>query len=425
MKTLVRSIVAAGLSLSLAASAFADKVVMKDGRVIEGTIIEQTDHFVKIKVAYGDFTKEEVIWMGDVAEVKKEAGATQKGSDASGANPAGSPAATTGATVENNAVASANNPGLLILPLTGMVGVDFRNEEIDLVAAEADRIKKERGIAPIIVLHIESGGGLVHETEFIHDSLMQLKQNHRVVAWVKEAISAACATAIHCDEIYFMSEGNAGAVTAFAGTQSLQGAAREAWIRTLRSWMAEGGRFPGIANAMIGEEFLLSYDKDPVTGVVTWYEDLSGEFVLSREKQNLSFTKSTALHSGFADGWADTPEQLAELLDLQTYHEASTYGKKVHDEWIETCKLAREDIPRTLGRIEIIRASGAADQLEKIGREIRELEKLIRWWERAENVCMYEIAIPPKEVLQQQIDELRRRAAEIRRRQREGGLGGG
>ena len=104
----------------------------------------------------------------------------------------------------------ANQPGVFVLPLKNTVGTYIRHEEMEAIAEEADKY----GPGQIIVLILDTPGGSVTETEKIHEVLMKIKKRHRLVAWIKEAISAGCAIALHCDEIYFMKEGSAGAMTA-------------------------------------------------------------------------------------------------------------------------------------------------------------------------------------------------------------------
>jgi hypothetical protein len=68
---------------------------------------------------------------------------------------------------------------------------------------------------------------------------------------------------MHCDEIYFMTEGTAGAMTAFnsATGQAWKDEELEEWMRRAGEWMEQGGRSRYIAEAMIHAPSLLSYDK--------------------------------------------------------------------------------------------------------------------------------------------------------------------
>lgn len=421
MKGLKNGLMMLGVALMLALPGFAaDRVTMKDGRVFVGDIVETTENYVRVKVTTGALVKELVFWMNEVASIERDIKTeTRDSGQPSGPTPVGvtnveTIRGTRGSTID------ASKHGVIVLPLSGMVGIEFRHQEIEAVGKEADRIKELTGISPIIVLDIESGGGLVIEMEKIHQTLVEIRKRHRVVAWIREAISAACATALHCHEIYFRTEGNAGAMTMFAGTRAVQGEELERWLRTAGDWAEYGGRSRYIAEAMIHEPKLLSYDKDPVTGEVTWYNDLSGEFVLSRAGENLSFTVSTALHSGFADGRADTEEELAKLLDLPAWHEVSDFGRRIHKEWNATIERARVEIPRLFGEYQIIQGSSVASNAQKIRQAITLVEELIRWWDRCPNVCEYEFGIPPKDVLERQLRELKKQLADLLAQERRG-----
>ena len=301
----------------------------------------------------------------------------------------------------------ANQPGVFVLPLKKTVGTYIRHEEMEAIAEEADKY----GPGQIIVLILNTPGGSVTEMEKIHEVLMKSKKRHRLVAWIKEAISAGCAIAMHCDEIYFMKEGSAGAMTAYSGQTALQGEQLQEWLRRAGDWAEAGGRKRYIAEAMIKASKLLSYDVDPDTGERTFYPDLSGEFVLSDEVNNLVFTATQAVHSGFADGIADTEEELAELLDLPRWHETSDYGRKIAKKWYDTVKLAERELPLLQARLRYA-GSGSGDQVVILGKRIKILQEVIRWHDRAPNMMQ---GAPSKQELQREIKELRKQLADLKK----------
>ncbi len=301
----------------------------------------------------------------------------------------------------------ANQPGVFVLPLKKTVGTYIRHEEMEAIAEEADTY----GPGQIIVLILDTPGGSVTEMEKIHEVLMKIKKRHRLVAWIKEAISAGCAIAMHCDEIYFMKEGSAGAMTAYSGQTALKGEQLQDWLRRAGDWAEAGGRKRYIAEAMIKASKLLSYDVDPDTGERTFYPDLSGEFVLSDEVNNLVFTATQAVHSGFADGIADTEEELAKLLDLPRWHESSDYGRKIAKKWYDTVKLAERELPLLQARLRYA-GSGSGDQVVILGKRIKILQEVIRWHDRAPNMMR---GAPSKQELQREIKELRKQLADLKK----------
>ena len=155
------------------------------------------------------------------------------------------------------------------MPWEGPVGIEARHDEIQEIIEEADKY----GPGQIIVLQINSPGGLVIEGDKIHETLKDVKKRHRVVAWVKEAISAAAFASLHCDEIYFMQVGAMGSAVMFAGQTAISGDELNAWLEKFSEVAEIGGRDPIIARCMVTRTAMASYDKDSETGKVT---NLSG-----------------------------------------------------------------------------------------------------------------------------------------------------
>jgi ClpP class serine protease len=369
---------------------------------VKGKLVAVTEFYIKIETDVAGEIRTRTIFKGDINDIATLAGDPLAGMRRDAPGPA--------AKREGSEPASRAKPGVFVLPLGGMVGLEFRHDEMVKIAEEADKY----GPGQIIILLIDSGGGMVTETETIHDTLMEIKKRHRLVAWIRKAISAACATASHCEEIYFMTEGTAGAMTAYAGTTAWSGEELQEWLRRAGDWMEEGGRSRYIAEAMIHAPKIVSYTRNPDTGEVTFFNDLSGEKVLSDEKTNLVFTASTAVDCGFADGIADTEEQLAKLLDLPEWHEISDYGRKLEREWKATVEQAGRDIPRLAARLEY-KGTGSGDPVEVLATRIRIYEDLIRWVDRCRNCAMMN-GVPPKDVLEREVKDMRKQLADMKKR---------
>jgi hypothetical protein len=430
MRYRLRNTLVASLFLSIAAAAIAGQTVelrLKDGTrwkgeisdyieltvnqngvevPVTGRLLRIADWFITVEMDYAGEIRNKTIFRNDILTCR-----TVGGSDRDASMDMSRSRATDTRDAEDAVdVIDPNQPGVFVLPLKKMVGVEFRHQEMEKVAEEADKY----GPGQIIVLLIDSGGGSVVEMEKIHRTLSDIKRRHRLVAWIKQAISAACATAMHCDEIYFMKEGTAGAMTAFnSGTgQAWKDEQLEEWMRRAGDWMEQGGRSRYIAEAMIHAPMLLSYDRDPDTGDVTFHPDLSGAVVLSDEEQNLVFNSSVALDCKFSDGTADTEEQLAELLDLPAWHEKSEYGRKISEEWVELVKKAQDECRRLNAQLSYL-GTGSGDQVEIIGKRIQIFEKMIKWQDRAPNAVQGRV--PPKEQLKREIKELRRQLANMKK----------
>ena len=364
---------------------------------LTGRLVDATKYYIKIDGELGMKT----IFNGDIRSMR-----TVEANDAAEVTPGkkrGADSAAVKETVDDDA------PGVFVLPLRGGVGEEFRHEEIEMIGEEADKY----GPGQIIVLIINSNGGLVSESELITEAIWDLKKRHRVVAWVEKAISAGCSTAMACDEIYMMTEGTAGSVTTITGNlKHVPEKEVQPGIDYLVRIAKEAGRSEHIARSMKLKRFLCSYDKDPQTGEVTFYGDLSGEFVLSDAESNLCFNSSNALHCGFSDGTADTEEDLAKLLDLPRWYEKSDYGRNIAKQWRQTAEKANEEIPRMIARRSYWKTSGSVE--ERIGALIQIDLALIRWIERAPNL----VGGLSKEALEREVKELRKQLADIKRAQR-------
>lgn len=367
----------------------------------KGELVKSASMYIIVKGDIAGIFKEKLIYKGDIRSMRTLADsemANVKSPKKRGNKP--------DAKATNSADEENLSRGVFVLPMSGTVGQTFRAQEIKKIGRHADSY----GPGQIIVILFDSHGGLASAMEGIHNSILDLKKRHRVVAWIKTAISAAAASSLACDEIYFMTEGTLGAMTAFAGTVSLKEDKLQAWLDLAGSFMENGGRSPYIAHAMITAPALLSYDKDPETGKVTWYNDLSGQHALSNKTTNLVFTSSVAVDSGFADGIADTGEELAKLLDLSEWREIDDYGRSISKGWNDTVKKAQEEIPRLMARRNMV--SGTAEQ--RLGAIIRIDEQLIKWIDKAPSIARG--MIPPKGFFEREIRELRKQLADLRKR---------
>ncbi|MCE9620380.1 MAG: hypothetical protein K8R92_10825 [Planctomycetes bacterium] len=272
---------------------------------------------------------------------------------------------------------------VFILPLGGMVGVGLRHNEMEKIEKEADKY----GPGQIIIIRINSGGGLVTEGDEIAETLTRMRDKHRVVAWIEEAISGAAYTAMHCREIYFMKTGSLGSITMFSGDKSAQGKELEAWIERVGEVSEGAGRNRQVGRCMVYSPLVVSYTKDPKTGKVTFFDNASGEVMLSDDKDNLTFTEDVALDCGFSQGTADTEEELFKIMQLKpNSYVINTEGKKVGDSWAKTVTDSKKAASKLLTEWQIKGASQG--ESVQIANRIKLLDEMQRIWEKCEPVAM-------------------------------------
>jgi membrane-bound ClpP family serine protease len=305
--------------------------------------------------------------------------------------------------------------GVFVLPWAGGVGQTARNEEIDAIAKEADKWGPDQ----IIVLEVDSPGGLVVEILEISKTLADVRKRHRVVAWVKKAISAAAVTSMHCDEIYFKTVGTLGAAMMIAGRDSVYGEALDGFRDKIGPVVEEAGRPRAIFEAMVLSKAVLTYTKDPVTGKVEFHDritGLPGEVVLSDDKDNLTFTASQALDCGFSGGTADSNEELAKLLDLPEWYEVSDFGRRKAEAWTKLFNECEKDVAYQLERTKIQRAGGELEQLQV---QAEALRAIIKWSKRCKE-CTFSYDM---DAIKKNLEDVEKRIRDLRKAR--GGSGQG
>ncbi len=274
---------------------------------------------------------------------------------------------------------------IFVLELGGMVGVGLRHNEMEVIEKEADKF----GPGQIIVIRINSGGGLVIEGDEIAESLMRIRDKHRVVAWIEEAISGAAFTAMHCREIYFLKVGTLGSITMLdsGSGKSAEGKALEAWIERVGDVSEGAGRNRQVGKCMVYSPLVVSYTKDPKTGKVTFFDNANGEVMLSNDQENLTFNENNALDCGFSQGTADNLEEICKIMQLKpNSYVVNPYGKKVSESWDKTVTDSKKAAMRLRTEWEIKGASqGEAAQ---IAARLKLLDEMLRIWEKCEPVAM-------------------------------------
>lgn len=382
------------------ADAFAlDKIYLKDGRVLEGEIGREGDSFVYITIRIGGVEQQQLILRETIDRIERDV-------EAEGA-PARPDAKQDPERKQRMIDSGATKIAFITLgdPPNDMVGPYMNagalRESIELL---------EDDEPDIVVLWVNSGGGALSEIPRLRDAIVRdLKPDYRTVVWVESAISAAAMTAITVEEIYFMSKGNFGAAVAFtsdgSGAAALEGDQLEAVLRFGEELSKEGNHDPLIMRAM-QKEMNLSCDIDEY-GRVTWYDDLSGEQVVSTDSRVLTFNAIDAEKYGLSRGIADTKDELAALLQAGEWVEVGQDAEAQMVEFRENVARAEVEIGEAFQKLQIALEAG------EFGRARRYLGELRSWARRAPSWTEYSAGgAPPltRDVFRQierQIDELR------------------
>ncbi|HYF14897.1 MAG TPA: hypothetical protein VD971_07490 [Phycisphaerales bacterium] len=324
-KLIAWTVVAVTLFLGAPGVFAADKVTLKDGTTVEGTITRELNGYVWMKIKVAGIEQERFFQPGEVAKIERDAAETPK---AAAVDAKDESAAAPAAPVAGGAKA----PKGLVLTLGDQENGDMVGLYMvaDVLKRAIPTLEKELGTdgTGILVLRIHSGGGSISEIQPLSDVIHNdFKPRFRVVGWIDTAISAAAMTS-HCiEEIYFTSRGNYGACTAFAGSldRPVEGFQLETILAMMEKISARGGYDYRIMRSM--------QIQDPLSATITpegevrYFSDAtSGDIVVNREKDILTFNAVTAERVKFSRGTADT---LAELASLMRVPEIEWVGKRV------------------------------------------------------------------------------------------------
>ncbi len=386
----------------IAGSTFAaDVVKTKAGKTYEGHIVTQNDDYIEIVVKVGTIDQRIVVMRGNIASITLDGDASQSGNgpddksgvtDVKGDATGEASSAMAHAAIGSGDVAGAsstespNTSGVkrkcvYVIPLEDEVGKVFRVDKLK------EAIDAGRPYNPdIIVLRIDSPGGLLSEIYKLRDYLQKERNEFHIVVWIKSAISAAAMTSFNVREMYFMKEGHIGAATAFnpGNGQALQGDELAEWIKTARDMFTSAGWDPKIAQTMIDEQYWLTadviYDANGKKTVI-WHDDDSGSEVLSRPGENLVFTSTQALQFNIANAICDDEDELAEALHLEDgWYECSDAGRKIMEDWKNLLKRADKEIPKLNRRYQA--AQSMSDPRAALGQQAQVLRELIKWGKR-------------------------------------------
>ena len=165
--------------------------------------------------------------------------------------------------------------------------------------------------------------------------------------------------------------------------------------------------------------FMCSYDRDPETGKITWYDDLRGEFDLSTDEQNLSFNSQNAEHSGFSKGTADTGEELAKLLGMSRWVEIDDYGRKIATDWAETYKRLQKEFAEIMYELQY-KNQTIGDQMVVMNTQLQAMRKIVRYYDQYPRIAWLTFGgnspEQGKKIWEQRVEELRRAIARMRGR---------
>jgi hypothetical protein len=344
MKIRFLAVLALGTTL-VAAIASADTIVLRNGRRLQGELIRKDQKEVVFRVImYGAKmtkvfkpTEVEHIIEGPVTPAEKkpdkepEKDEEKLPEDGLGMLPD---------PPEAPPVVEYDQPTYYLIPLEGEVGKTFLARVLKESLDDAVRRKPT-----VVILRVDSPGGLISECEEMIQILRRYNHRLRIVAYVRDAISAAAITSLAAREIYFEPGGTFGAAKAFrmgaTGISDVDEKFRSVWRAKARGAAEIGGHSRLLAQAMIDNRLQLHWVEQDGKKVI---KEGRGDNMITKRGQLLTMTAGEALACGFSSGTAQNLEDLGKRMGIGSWVECKGLGAPLAEHWQTTLKKFDEDM---------------------------------------------------------------------------------
>jgi hypothetical protein len=304
----------------------ADRLTLKDGQVLEGTVTRELDGVIWFKYKLAGVEQVKMFTSTEFTKLERDAGAA---TDTKGETPASDKAATpavpSSADTKPTTAKRSGVPRAAVVTLGetrddkqgDMVGIYMTAYALQQMRPMLEEEVGNDGTG-IVVLRINSGGGALLEIQKLSDEIHKVyKEKFRTVGWIDSAISAAAMTGIALEEIYFTHRGNFGACTGYRGRlDAMKGIELERVLIMMQQISARGGYDPLIMRAMqISVPLSATRGAD---GKMQFFPDeTSGEFIVNRKGEILTLNPESARKIDFSRGTASTLDELTKAMGYQ------------------------------------------------------------------------------------------------------------
>ena len=366
-------------SLLCVGAARADLLVLSDGRVIDGKIESEGEKEVVFRV--DGSPNGEAPRRIDRTTVARTVYCDENGAVVPGPAPATNPSIPAARwtvppepTTRPVAETPAGKSTYYVIPLHGEVGATVLASALDKSLADAVSRK-----ATVIVLDIDSPGGLVEESLKIMKVIAHYNKQCRIVAFTEQDLSAAAIFTLSCRQIYVKQSSTIGAATSFIPGQpelsaKIEEKMQSAWRAAARNSAEEGGHDPLLADAMIDNDAELHVETVDGKPVV---KEGQGEHMLVRKGKVLTLTSHEAVECGLAAGEADDFDELGKAMEYPAWVECNGLGRELaeylpkHEEaFQQTIKRIGADLGVHLQRAIEADPSGNREFVEQVQQRV-------------------------------------------------------
>lgn len=401
------ALLAASAAVLLCATVgLADKLHLKDGRVLDGTVVREESGIVVFKFTVNGQTKEEFFTSDEIDKVEKESRPAEPKADkpAPTTPPAAKPAETKPADAKPTDLAPATAPATgdkknearsiagratRIAVLNFGPPAEWQGKHGDMVGTVVNA-KSWREAIPllekdnvdVVAVRINSDGGMLREVDFFHQTFDEYQKKFRTVMWVESAISAAIMSPWPIEEIYVMPQGTLGGATAWFGSgTAVSGIDLEGILHQGEVSSRKAKRDPAIMRSMQIEDALSCNIDD--NGNITWFQDESGKYLVKPKGRVLTLTANEAIKYGVAKAKAATVAELADAMGIKEWELAGQAASKFIDDNMRTVDTADKKLSEVLEKYNIAAGAGASLPRERraaeVGRARQFLTQIKRW----------------------------------------------
>ncbi len=421
-----------------------DELILKDGRIIQGELIEETDTEVKFRIMVGSLSAVRTYQRSEVLAVTR--GTEAKPDAAQNADD-----------VKADTDAS-DGPSVYVMELTGEWGWEIAAQPIRAMLKDA-----EKHTPDIVVLVIDNvfaddlGNDLpddelepfnifgVEEIEpiFTQEVPTEWGYTPRWVVWVKNSMGGIAMLPMNFEEIYFHPEGRIGGLGYLIFNWGTRGSAvtREKLISAnlghAEGMAIRGGYDPRIVRAMSDMRTVMSYkmvggqaellmrapenpDEILLTddGTNEEFTDTLQERVRGLGNDALTLKADSAQALGVSKGTVSTLDDLLWELGLsRNSNLLDSKSDRITERWADELTRARRRMPEIWEEYERIEVAGNYNERRGARmRQISKLEEFIRQIRRYEGLIFPQwFGLPTEPAVQVRIEEIKQQQIMDRR----------
>lgn len=263
------------VAIASAQPASAAKVVMRDGRVFEGTIVEENAERVVIEVSISNIRSKLTLPKHSIDSIERDPsippGSAKERDDTEHTESTRPPSDRKQTRAPKNRRPKPRQPDqfrrYFEIPIKGEFGNDIIPGGVEAGLKRAKSIGLDT-----IVFTIDSDGGSVWAANEIVEIMQAYENDFDYYAVITHAISASIWVALSCDEVFIEPDGAIGGAVIFSQSDSGEAAVDQKTLSIYRSKLAALGRRNGfdadLISAMIDPRAEVYYAVDTNSGAV-------------------------------------------------------------------------------------------------------------------------------------------------------------